>query len=214
MRILIFVASLAATMPALAQAPAPAVAQKGLAATLNVYVFPTTGQEPTQQSQDEAACYSWAVQNTGSDPFDSPPALLAAIRGAAWGALIAEIADDDPGKGAAYGAAAGAVSSRRRARRSRAQAEQQIEEQSQQNQQLTAQQLENFKKAFSVCLEAKSYMVRSTRKQTTEWRPRCGRAAATLAPHRARLQRVPYLGTPRGMRSDHAGRACRACVRS
>ena len=174
MRILIFVASLAATMPALAQAPAPAVAQKGLAATLNVYVFPTTGQEPTQQSQDEAACYSWAVQNTGSDPFDlqkqsqqqqqqaaaAQQQTAGAVRGAAWGALIAEIADDDPGKGAAYGAAAGAVSSRRRARRSRAQAEQQIEEQSQQNQQLTAQQLENFKKAFSVCLEAKSYMVR------------------------------------------------------
>ena len=183
MRILIFVASLAATMPALAQAPAPADAQKGLAATLNVYVFPTTGQEPTQQSQDEAACYSWAVQNTGSDPFDlaarsqqeeaqaeaakqqaaqstAGAGASGAVRGAAWGALIGEIADDDPGKGAAYGAAAGAVSSRRRARRSRAQAEQQIEEQSQQNQQLTAQQLENFKKAFSVCLEAKDYMVK------------------------------------------------------
>jgi Ca2+-binding EF-hand superfamily protein len=31
---------------------------------------------------------------------------------------------------------------------------------SQQSQQLTAEQIENFKKAFSVCLEAKSYMVK------------------------------------------------------
>ena len=39
-----------------AQAPSGSVApsgQKSLAATLNVYVFPTAGQEAAQQSQDE-----------------------------------------------------------------------------------------------------------------------------------------------------------------
>ena len=52
---------------AVAQAqPAP---QKSLAATLETYVFPTEGQTPEQQSSDEAACYNWAVQNTGTDPF-------------------------------------------------------------------------------------------------------------------------------------------------
>ena len=52
--------SLAQTQPA---------QQKSLAATMNVYVFPTKGQTAEQQSTDEASCYNWAVQNTGSDPL-------------------------------------------------------------------------------------------------------------------------------------------------
>ena len=43
---------------------------KTLAATMNVYVFPTTGQTPEVQSQDEVVCYGWAVENTGTDPFE------------------------------------------------------------------------------------------------------------------------------------------------
>ena len=43
--------------------------QKTLAATLNVYAFPTKGQTPERQSQDEAACYQYAVTSTGTDPF-------------------------------------------------------------------------------------------------------------------------------------------------
>ena len=34
--------------------------QKTLAATMGVYVYPTTGQTPEQQSMDEAECYTWA----------------------------------------------------------------------------------------------------------------------------------------------------------
>ncbi|RLA03037.1 MAG: hypothetical protein DRQ54_11325 [Gammaproteobacteria bacterium] len=179
MRLIIIVMTLLTIIPALAVAQT----QQSLAATLEVYVFPTTGQDAPQQSQDEAACYTWAAQNTGTDPFDlaskaqqdaaqaeaakqqasqstAGAGAKGAVHGAAWGALIGEIANDDPGKGAAYGAAAGAVSSRRRARRSSSQAQEQIEQQSQQTQQLTAQQIDNFKKAFSVCLEAKNYMVK------------------------------------------------------
>ena len=51
------------------EAVAPASGQKTLAATMNVYVFPTAGQSTEQQSTDEASCYGWAAQNTGSDPF-------------------------------------------------------------------------------------------------------------------------------------------------
>ena len=43
--------------------------QKTLAATINVYVFPNAGQDAARQSKDESQCYAWAVQNTGSDPF-------------------------------------------------------------------------------------------------------------------------------------------------
>jgi hypothetical protein len=156
---------------------------KTLAATMNVYVFPTEGQDASQQSQDEAECYNWAYQNTGVDPFDlrkqaeqqqqqadqaqqeiaqagQGAGAKGALGGAAAGALIGEIANDDAGKGAAYGAAAGAIIARRRTRHAKAEASQEVERQSQQAQQATSEQIENFKKAFSVCLEAKDYMVK------------------------------------------------------
>lgn len=191
---LVAASGLAQTAPAPAAQPAP---QKSLAATLDVYVFPTTGQTPEQQSTDEAACYSWAVQNAGVDPFalqkqaeqqqqqaqqaqqqtqqaqkeiaaaGQGAGVKGAVGGAAAGALIGEIASDDAGKGAAYGAAAGAIMARRRAHGAQAEASQQVQQQSQQAQQqsqqaqqLTAEQMDNFKKAFSVCLEAKKYMVK------------------------------------------------------
>ncbi len=158
-------------------------AQKSLSATMSVYVFPTAGQDAAQQSKDEVECYQWAVQNAGVDPFEMTKkaeqqqqqaqqqqqqiaaagqgaGVKGAVGGAAAGALIGEIASDDAGKGAAYGAAAGAVVARRKTRRAKADASQQVEQQSQQAQQATAEQIENFKKAFSVCLEAKEYMVK------------------------------------------------------
>jgi hypothetical protein len=155
--------------------PAPAQAQKSLAATIGVYVFPTTGQTAQVQSQDEAACYSWATQNTGVDPFhlskqaqqqteaaqqqaaaaSEGSGLKGAAKGAAGGALIGAIAGD-AGKGAAIGAASGAVVGRVRGRKAQEQAQQQV----QGTQKATAEQMDAFKKAFSVCLEAKKYMVK------------------------------------------------------
>jgi hypothetical protein len=154
--------------------------QKTLASTLEIYVFPAAGQDATQQSQDEAACYDWAVGNTGSDPFqaqqqqtaDAQQAAAAqqqasqagrgsgargAVRGAAAGAVIGEIADDDAGKGAAYGAAVGVVAGRRKGRQAEQQAQQQVADQSQQAQQASQAQIDNFKKAFSACMEGKQY---------------------------------------------------------
>ena len=160
-----------------------APAQKSLSSAIEVYVFPTKGQDASQQSKDEAECYQWGVQNTGVDPFDlgkqaeqqqqqaaaaqqevaqagQGAGARGAVGGAAAGALIGEIASDDAGRGAAYGAAAGAIVARRRTRRAKAEASEQVEQQSQQAQQATAEQIENFKKAFSVCLEAKDYMAK------------------------------------------------------
>lgn len=159
-----------------------APAGKSLAATLEVYAFPKEGQTAEQQSQDEAACYDWAVGNSGVDPFklraqgETAEAQAAqqtqaaqqatrgagtrgAVRGAAAGALIGEIADDDAGEGAAYGAAIGAVTSRRAARRASAEAQQQVQQQSAAQQQASAEEAGNFKKAFSACLEGKNYLV-------------------------------------------------------
>jgi hypothetical protein len=156
---------------------------QSLAATLEVYVFPSDGQDAAQQSKDESECYSWAASNTGIDPFQvdkdteqqkqqaAAQAQAAksstrgagargAVRGAAAGALIGEIANDDASEGAAWGAAAGAIRGRRQARSYQAQADQQAEQSVEAQEAYAEDKVENFKKAFSVCLEAKEYMVR------------------------------------------------------
>jgi outer membrane lipoprotein SlyB len=154
-----------------------------LASAIDVYVFPAEGQDSSQQSKDESVCYNWAVDNTGNDPFDLAKqsetdqqqaqadmeaagqsqrgaGRRTAVRGAAAGAVIGEIASDDAGKGAAYGAAAGAVAGRRRSRAAQQQAQAQIAAEAQQNEEITTHQTENFKKAFSACMEAKDYTVK------------------------------------------------------
>lgn len=155
---------------------------KSLAATIGVYVFPAEGQTAEQQSMDEVECYNWAVGQTGTDPFDLSKQAEAqaqaaadaqaqidqsgqgagakgAVGGAAAGAVVGAIAGDT-GKGAAIGAGAGLIAGRRGARRAKSDASDQVDKQSQQAQQATQEQLDNFKKAFSVCLEAKDYMVK------------------------------------------------------
>jgi hypothetical protein len=164
---------LAAQMATKAQTQ-PASQQKSLAATMNVYVFPAQGQASSQQSKDESECYDWAVKNTGTDPFELTKQAQAAqqqqaqaaqsaqgsgargaAKGAAGGALIGAIAGD-AGKGAAIGAATGAVVGRHQRKQTEAQAQQQ----SQNTQAATAEQMGNFRKAFSACLEAKKYTVK------------------------------------------------------
>jgi len=156
---------------------------KTLASTLDVFVFPADGQAADQQSREEVECYSWAVDNTGSDPFELEKQIeqqaqqteqqvqqaqsatqgagaKGALKGAAAGALIGEVSGGDAGESAAYGAAAGVVMGRRRSRAASQQAQQQAVEQGATIQQASAEQIDNFKKAFSVCLEAKDYMVK------------------------------------------------------
>ena len=41
-----------------------------LSATMNVHVFPREGQDEVQQSMDEAECFTWAADRTGTDPFE------------------------------------------------------------------------------------------------------------------------------------------------
>jgi len=167
-------------IPALLMAQEP---QKSLSSTLDVYAFPSDGQDAAQQSKDESACYKWAVDNAGVDPFDlekkaeadeaQSEAAMAqaqeagkgagargAVGGAAVGALIGEIASDDASEGAAWGAAAGLIHSRRSARRASHEAQQEVATQAVANAEVSAEQMDNFKKAFSACLEAKDYLVK------------------------------------------------------
>ena len=156
---------------------------QSLSSTLEIYVFPAEGQSSEQQSKDEVECYNWAVSNTGSDPFDLAKENeqvaaeieqqvaqteaatqggggRAAVRGAAAGALIGEVSGGDAGDSAAIGAAVGVVASRRRGRAANQQAQQQATAATEASHQATKEQTNNFKKAFSVCLEAKDYMVK------------------------------------------------------
>jgi hypothetical protein len=156
---------------------------KTLAATIEVYVFPSDGQTTEQQSKDEGECYNWAANNTGTDPFELQKHAQAAqqqtqqqvqqaqartqgagargaVGGAAAGGLIGAIADEDKSEAAAWGAALGAVSARRHAKAASQQATQAAQQSGAATQQATAEQVGNFKKAFSVCLESKKYMVK------------------------------------------------------
>lgn len=158
-------------------------AGKTLAATLDIYAFPKEGQTAELQSQDEATCYDWATTNTGTDPFAARKAQAAAeqdteqkvkqaqsatqgagaggaVKGAAAGALIGEISHGDNAESAAIGAAVGLVASRRRARAASSQAQQQAVAQGNQTIEASAEEIANFKKAFSACLEAKDYLVK------------------------------------------------------
>lgn len=157
--------------------------QRTLAATMNVHVFPADGQSNEQQSRDEAECYTWAVNNTGSDPFElsrqaqqqqqqadmarqqaqragEGAGATGAVAGAAAGALIGQIASSDPGRGAAWGAGAGLIGGRRARRQAQAQATNQVDQQAGQQQRATEEQMRGFKQSFAVCLEAKDYLVR------------------------------------------------------
>ena len=136
---------------------------------IGLYVFPSNGQSQQQQKVDEFDCYKWAVEQSGIDPLNLPKveaapvqsgptggAVKGAAKGAAAGAAIGAITGD-AGDGAAVGAIVGGMSGRRKGKQAQAQANQQ----SQANAVATEQAMkDNFKKAFSVCLEGKGYTLK------------------------------------------------------
>jgi len=140
-----------------------------LASGLGLFVFPSNDQNKEQQDTDEMACYKWAKEQTGVDPLNPPEvqaaqvdrsadgtAVVGAAGGAAAGAAIGAIAGD-AGKGAAIGAVVGGL----RGRRAKVVGD---EMQQQQNNAAAAaateEMMNNFKKAFTACLEGKGYTVK------------------------------------------------------
>lgn len=136
---------------------------------IGVYVFPANNQNQTTQDADEMACYRWAINQTNYDPLNPTvvqgatvdrsvdgSAVRGSARGAAGGAAIGAIAGD-AGKGAAIGALVGGV----RGRRAKVVGD---EMQQQANDQAAAERsaelLNNYKKAFSACMEGKGYTVK------------------------------------------------------
>ena len=143
-----------------------AEAQQSISSSLGVITYPSKGQSAQQQSRDEGECYTWAKQQTGIDPVATAsqptkqegPAVgggervQGAARGAVGGLAIGAIAGD-AGKGAAIGAVAGTMVGGHRARKNKAAQEQQAE-------QAKAGTLQQFNKAFGVCMEGRGYSVK------------------------------------------------------
>ena len=140
-----------------------------IGSSLGLYVFPSKQQSQATQDADETACFNWAKQQTGVDPMNPPKvqaaqvdkspdgaAVRGAAGGAAAGAAIGAIAGD-AGEGAAIGAVVGGLRGRR-AKRAGDEMEQQ-----QSNQAAAGQQqahMDNYKKAFTACMEGKGYTVK------------------------------------------------------
>ncbi|PZX55579.1 glycine zipper domain-containing protein [Algoriphagus chordae] len=140
-----------------------------IATGLGLYVFPSQNQDQATQDTDEAYCYKWAQEQTGIDPLNPTKikaeqvdksvdgtAVVGAAGGAAAGAAIGAIAGD-AGKGAAIGAILGGL----RGRRAKVVGDEM--EQQKDNQAAAAQEktlMDNYKKAFTACMEGKGYTVK------------------------------------------------------
>ena len=140
-----------------------------IASGLGLYVFPSNNQNSDQQDADETECYKWAKQQTGVDPINPPQvqaaqvdrsadgtAVVGAAGGAAAGAAIGAIAGD-AGQGAAIGAVVGGLRGRR-AKKVGDEVEQQYNNASADAKE--EEMMDNFKKAFTACMEGKGYTVK------------------------------------------------------
>ena len=161
--------TLIALMPFAYAVKAQTAQSTSIASGLGLYVFPSNQQDQATQEADEAACYKWAQEQTGVDPLNPTQvqaeqvdrsadgtAVVGAAKGAAAGAAIGAIAGD-AGKGAAIGAVVGGVGGRR----AKVVGDEAAQQQS--NQAAAAQEqalMDNYKKAFTACLEGKGYTVK------------------------------------------------------
>ncbi|MDH3322081.1 MAG: glycine zipper domain-containing protein [Flavobacteriaceae bacterium] len=141
----------------------------GIAKSLGLYVFPTKDQDKQTQEADEMACFKWAKEQTGYDPLNPPQvvgekvdrsadgtAVVGAAGGAAAGAAIGAIAGDT-GKGAAIGAVVGGL----RGRRAKVVGDEMQQQAVNKGVAAKREELANdYKKAFSVCMEGKGYNVK------------------------------------------------------
>lgn len=128
-------------------------------------VYPAKGQSTQQQSQDDGECMTWAKQNTGYDPANPAQTAPATaqpaaprgglIKGAAAGAAVGAIGDNDVGDAAVKGAVIGGVAqrSRKRGQQEAAATQNQASQQAQQEQAAT------FQRAYGACMSGRGYTV-------------------------------------------------------
>jgi hypothetical protein len=139
---------------------------KGMASTVGLYVYPKNHQSANQQLTDESQCYTDAKSQTGFDPNATAPAPAAKAeeqkggdrsiaQGAARGAVISGATGGDPAAGARRGAIFGGIKSKRKQKQETEQADKQADANKTQQ-----QQLDNFKRSLSACLDSRGYSVK------------------------------------------------------
>jgi hypothetical protein len=167
----------------LAEEPAAAPPTPSVSRDLGLHAYPAKNQVAAQQQKDEVECYRWAAQDSGFNPLaavgeqpaPAPPAATqngpstaggaatGAVAGAAAGALIGAIAGDT-GKGAGIGAGTGLLGGVLIAKHKQKEAHKEADAERARQQAAakaeTPQKLEGFKKAYCVCMEARSYVVK------------------------------------------------------
>lgn len=143
-----------------------------------VYFYPNVGQGPEQQDRDKYECYLWAKSQTGFDPSapslpphsrvevvpESPPGTgtaVGAVTGALLGAAVAS--HHNKPEGALVGALAGgvlgtAVDAANQEQAARLQ--RYYDQQGEQRAAITERQADDYRRAFTACLEGRGYTVR------------------------------------------------------
>ncbi|MEJ2691081.1 MAG: glycine zipper 2TM domain-containing protein [Deltaproteobacteria bacterium] len=143
-----------------------------------VYFYPNKGQSPEQQDRDRYECYLWAKKQTGFDPSapglpphnrlevvaEPPPGAgtaVGAVTGALLGAAVAS-RHHEP-EGALVGALAGGILGSAVEASNRQQAasmQQYYDRQAEQRAAVTERQADDYRRAFTACLEGRDYTVR------------------------------------------------------
>ena len=151
----------------------------GQASGQELIIYPAKGQSQQQMEKDKFDCYTWAKQQSGFDPMQAqaptqpspsqpPPGaspgsvVRGGAGGAALGAAVGGIAGgwSGAGKGAAIGALTGGVFGGLRSRSQNQQAAQAQQQYAAQQAAQYRQKQDTYNRAYSVCLEAKGYMVK------------------------------------------------------
>ncbi|THB72078.1 MAG: hypothetical protein D6B25_17500 [Desulfobulbaceae bacterium] len=139
-------------------------------------IYPANGQSQEQMDRDKYECYTWARQQTGFDPMQSPQATApppqqpprsgvaaGTMKGSMKGAMAggaAGVITGNPRKGAKIGAATGAfVGAARRAERQR-QHQQAVQQHQQQQAVQYSRNRDGYYRANAACLEGRGYTIR------------------------------------------------------
>lgn len=143
-----------------------AMSMAGLLFALNLpaaqIVYPAKGQTPEQQQKDESECNTWATKNSGFDPAKPQAAPAPAqptgpsgarLRGAAAGAAVGAITDNDKGDAALAGAVGAGVAERGGRRRANQQQQQSVANANKEG-------MATYEKARAACLEGRGYTVK------------------------------------------------------
>lgn len=157
-------------------APDAQAASLGARGPSGQMIYPAKGQGMQQAERDRFECHEWAREQSGFDP--TQPAHTAqtasgqpaagpsgggrgsALAGAAGGAAIAELADKDPGKGAAVGLLGAGLRQQVQQQRQISAQQQQAQQQEAQQRAAQAQRREGYDRGFAACMEARGYVVK------------------------------------------------------